>query len=139
MNKVVFLDWGVFVHRAIFASVHNPNIPATYTALNMMIACLKRIELTNEDLIILACDSPKGSWRRDIDSNYKANRREAREKSNIDWKQHFSDFDEFIENLEIATPFRIIRIDRLEADDKVASLSFVDTGEDNGTDNNAAE
>ena len=118
--KVVFLDFGVFMHRAIFAGANNERIIPTYLALTMMLACLNRIEIYPDDLIIVAVDSPKGSWRKDIDIAYKANRRKARERSNIDWKKQFSDFDKFRTSLEEGTPFFLIEIDRLEADDIIA-------------------
>jgi len=118
MNKIVFLDWGVFVHRAIFSWRNNRAVPPTYTAQSMIIACLKRIELTPEDLIVIAVDSPKGSWRRDVDRKYKADRKEKRESfEDINWSQQFYYFDRLLNNLEQSTPFHAIEIDKLEADD----------------------
>ena len=120
-TKIVFLDWGVFMHRAIFGWENNKTISPTYTCLSMLIANLKRVGVHPDDIIIVAVDSPKGSWRRDVDSQYKANRKAAREKhEDIDWQLMFNKFDNLLENLKVSTPFHIIRIDKLEADDIIA-------------------
>ncbi len=120
-SKVVFLDWCIFSHRAIYAWINNRNVPAMYTAMSMIMASLKRVGVTPEDIIIVAVDSPLGSWRRDVDPQYKANRKEQREKqTEIDWTKQFGDSDSLLENLEASTPFHVIRIDRLEADDIIA-------------------
>lgn len=118
-NKVIFIDWGIFIFGAIYGMKKNP-IKPTYTAMSMLLSNLKLLGITPNDIIIIACDSPRGSWRKEIDSNYKANRRETREKYDIDWKKQFKDFDNLFDNLKIATPFYPIRIDKLEADDIIA-------------------
>lgn len=119
--KVIFLDYGVFMHRAIFAWRNSKAIPPTYTALSMMIANLKRIGVSPEDLIIVAIDSPAGSWRREIDKDYKANRKAKRdEQKDIDWDKMFGEFNRLKTNLEISTPFAIIEITKLEADDIIS-------------------
>jgi 5'-3' exonuclease len=107
--------------KSIFVWEKNRAIPPTYTTLSMILACLKAIGCHPDDLIILALDSPKGSWRRDIDSAYKANRKENREKHDIDWDLAFSLFKDFIRQLEVSTPFVKIEIDRLEADDIISA------------------
>jgi 5'-3' exonuclease len=109
--------------RAIFACEHNKGngIPPTYSALNMLIASLRIIGCHPDDLIIMAIDSPKGSWRKQIDPAYKANRREQREKHDIDWNTTFALFKNFIEQLKISTPFCFIEIDYLEADDIIST------------------
>lgn len=116
MNKVIFIDWGVFMFRAIFASLNNPAIPATYTALNMVISCLKRIGIDPDDRVIVAIDSGK-SWRKSVDFSYKANRKEAREKFPIDWDKEFASFDWLLGKIDEATDWNIVKTDGLESDD----------------------
>jgi 5'-3' exonuclease len=123
-NKVVLVDWNIFVFRAIYACEHNKGegIPPTYTALSMLLSCLKHIGCHPDDLIIMAIDSPKGSWRRQVDSAYKANRKEQREKhTDIDWPKTFASFKSLVESLKISTPFCFVEIDYLEADDIIAT------------------
>jgi hypothetical protein len=106
--------------RAIYGWKNNQAIPPTYICLVSIISNLKRVGLTPNDRVIIAVDSPKGSWRKEIDSNYKANRKEKREKEDINWKEVFSAFSTLIEQLETCTPFHVIIIDKMEADDIIA-------------------
>jgi len=119
MNKIIVLDWGIFLHRAVFASVNNPNVPSTYTALSMILGNLKRIGVETEDQIIVAVDA-RHSWRKDYEAEYKGDRKKKRAESPIDWKYHYKKFDELLETLEITTNWHIIKIDHLEADDIMA-------------------
>ena len=121
-NKVILIDWNIFVFRSIFAWRLNKKIPPTYTALNMLISILRKIGCHPDDRIILAIDSPKGSWRKQHDKNYKANRKEKRESfKDVNWSDIFRQFDSLIENIKIATPFDIVQIDYYEADDIISA------------------
>jgi 5'-3' exonuclease len=120
-DKIILIDWNVFVFRSIFAWRNNKAIPPTYTALSMLISCLKKIGCHPDDTIILAIDSPKGSWRKQIDVQYKANRKEAREKfTDINWSEMFGMFRKLIPQLVASTPFIPLELDNYEADDIIA-------------------
>jgi 5'-3' exonuclease len=106
--------------RTIFAWEKNRTINPTYTALTMVLACLKQIGCHPDDLIILALDSPKGSWRKEIDSAYKSNRKEQREKHDINWNEMFGKFKWLIDRLKDSTSFIPITIDKMEADDIIS-------------------
>uniref|UniRef100_A0A6M3K347 Putative exonuclease n=2 Tax=viral metagenome TaxID=1070528 RepID=A0A6M3K347_9ZZZZ len=121
MSKVVLVDFNIFMFRSIFAWEKSRNMLPTYTTLSMLIACLKAVGCHPDDLIILAIDSSKGSWRKDIDPAYKANRREAREKHDINWDEMFSMFKDLLNKLKEATPFVQIVLDYLEADDIIST------------------
>ena len=120
MNKVVLVDWNIFVHKAIYSWYKRREIPPTYTSLSMVIASLRRVGLSDDDLVILAVDSAKGSWRRDLDQQYKANRKELRERVDIDWSKQYADFDDLLAQIDNSTPWHVIVIDRLEADHIIA-------------------
>jgi len=122
MSKVIVCDWGILSHRAIFATAHNPGVPATYTCLSMMIGNLKRIGVTPDDTIIVAVDS-RGSWRKEYEKEYKGDRAKKRKESNIDWTKEYSQMEWLLQKLEEATKFHIIKIDHLEADDIMAVAS----------------
>lgn len=120
-RKVIYLDWGYFIHRAIFAWAIRKEMPAPYTCMTMILSCLKKVGVSPDDLIILAVDSPKGSWRREVDPAYKANRKSNRDKrTDIPWQKMWSDFRELLENLKISTPFHAIEIEKFEADDIIS-------------------
>lgn len=128
-TKIVLVDSNGFMFRAIFAWEVNPSIKPTWLYLNMLFSSLQRLKLTREDIIILALDSELGSWRRDLDKDYKANRKENREKhETIDWTYMFEMFNSLLKVLNKSTQFHILKIDKLEADDiiSVATRFFKD-------------
>lgn len=109
------------MHKAIFSFLKNPQTPPTYKAVVMLFSSFKKIGLNRSDRVIIALDSPLGSWRRDLDSNYKANRKENREKfTEIDWDKQYKSFQELEENINLSTPFFTVLIDKMEADDIIA-------------------
>ena len=120
MNRVILLDWSVFMFSAIFACSRNADnkIPPTYTSLAMIISCLRELKATSKDKIIIAIDSK--SWRKEISTEYKSNRKELREKSDIDWSHWFAEYGKLKENVAQYTPFNVVQIDRMEADDIIA-------------------
>lgn len=119
-KRVILIDAGYFMFTSIFVGEKNKGVPSTYTALSMLIGNLKRVGITPEDLVIIAVDSKKGSWRKDVDPAYKANRKASREKHNIDWDAEFKAFNELYERLDAGTPFHVLDIEKLEADDIIA-------------------
>ncbi len=72
--------------------------------------------------IIIACDA-SNNWRRDIFPYYKANRRKARQKSDVDWNTVFESLNKVREELREYFPYRVIHIDKAEADDIIGILS----------------
>jgi len=119
-SKILWIDFGYFMFRAIYGWKKNPAIPPTYMCLVSIISNLKKVGLNPEDTVIIAVDSPKGSWRKEVDSDYKANRRAQREKDDIDWDSIFESFNLLIEQIEACTPFHAIVVDKMEADDIIA-------------------
>jgi len=112
MNKLIILDYNIFLFRAIFAWRKNKEIPPTYTCLNMMLSALRKIGIDPFDEIILACDGI-GNWRREYDESYKANRKAFRESfEDINWKEMFNSFDELLGNLNAGTDWHTIKIDK---------------------------
>ena len=128
MNKLIVIDWSIFVHRAIFSYRYNRQIPVEYTALNMILSCLIKIGLDTSDKVIVACDG-RGNWRKDYEAQYKANRKEYRESfDDIDWNDMWSKFNVLLEKVNESTNWYVIKIDKIEADDiaSVCSRYFKD-------------
>lgn len=119
-SKAIFIDWSIFVYQAIFAC-NSPDRQAftTFTCLRSVLAALSKISISKGDIIILACDG-RNTWRRDLDKNYKSDRQTKRDKLDINWTQQFGDFNSLLENLKPSTPFNIIKLDRIEADDIIS-------------------
>ena len=122
MKKVILIDSHILLFRSIYSwrkRKENWN-PPTRQYIVSLIANLKRLELEHSDLIILAIDSRK-NWRKDIVNEYKANRKDIREEqSDIPWKYWFDEFDKLLKNIDISTPFNLIKVERCEADDIIS-------------------
>ena len=116
-KKVIVLDFGYIMHRAIFAYRHMQEVPVTYTFLRMCIGYLKKIGLSQEDIVIAAIDY--GSWRKEIDNVYKAQRKDFRESKEDAtwWKTVYDEFNQFMEVLDLALPWYFCKIYKVEADD----------------------
>ena len=71
--------------------------------------------------MVIACDA-SNNWRRDIFPYYKANRRKARQKSDVDWNTVFETLNKIREELKDYFPYRVIHIDKAEADDIIGTL-----------------
>lgn len=80
--------------------------------------------------MVIACDD-KRYWRRELFPYYKANRKKAREKSEIDWNAVFEILNRVRDELKEYFPYRVIQIDTAEADDVIGTLchEFGNTGE----------
>jgi 5'-3' exonuclease len=135
MSKVILLDVSVMSFKAAFqaelAAKYKRDggfiLPSHYTYFSSIIAALKKINVEENDTVILTVDSK--SWRKELSSDYKGNRKENREKHQlIDWDAHFSKCSEINQRLDYATPFHVIAVPRAEADDiiSVACRTFKD-------------
>jgi len=134
MGKVILLDVSVMSFKAAFqaelAAKYKRDggfiLPSHYTYFSSIIASLKKINVEENDTVILTVDSK--SWRKELSSDYKGNRKENREKHVIDWDAHFSKCLEINQRLDYATPFHVIAVPRAEADDiiSVACRTFKD-------------
>ena len=71
--------------------------------------------------MVLACDSGN-VWRKQIFPNYKAGRKESREKSNHDWPKIFEILTTIRRELKEHMPYRYVELDTTEADDIIAVL-----------------
>ena len=71
--------------------------------------------------LVIACDD-KNYWRRKIYPYYKANRKKAREQSDIDWTSIFECFNKIREELKEYFPYRVLKIETAEADDIISAL-----------------
>ncbi len=118
MQKIVCIDEGYIKHRAIFAFMACSEMPATFTFMSIIIACLKRIGVTLDDKIFMACDYGR-SWRKLEDIEYKAQRKAGREEKQSPewWDEVYKDFNEFYKEIEPVLNWNFVRANTLEADD----------------------
>lgn len=78
--------------------------------------------------MVIACDSRR-NWRKDVFPFYKANRKKAREDSELDWNEIFQSLNKIREELKEFFPYAVVQVDGAEADDVISTLCRV-----NGTD-----
>jgi len=71
--------------------------------------------------MVITCDSAR-SWRKEIFPYYKANRKKARENSELDWSAVFESLNKVRDELKEFFPYRVIQVDHAEADDIIGSL-----------------
>jgi len=71
--------------------------------------------------MVIACDNTN-YWRKQMFPYYKANRKKAQEKSEMDWKAIFECMNKIRAELKEFFPYRVIDIESAEADDIIATL-----------------
>jgi 5'-3' exonuclease len=71
--------------------------------------------------MVICCDG-KNSWRREAFPYYKANRRAGREKSDLDWNEVFRIMGAIKDEMHEHFPYKVIHIDRCEADDIIGAI-----------------
>lgn len=72
--------------------------------------------------IVIACDGRK-YWRKEVFEHYKANRKKNRDASDLDWKLIFDTLSEMREDLIKYFPYKVVHVDRAEADDVIGVLT----------------
>lgn len=73
--------------------------------------------------IVIACDS-RNYWRKDFFPNYKGLRKKAREESDLDWTFIFETLNELKSDLAEFFQYKVISVDKCEADDVIAVLAM---------------
>lgn len=102
--------------------IFNERMPLwKHLILNQIVYYARRFKVDVKN-IILCFDSPK-IWRREYWKNYKMNRKTARNKSSIDWKQFFEHVNTFKKELSEYFPNMSVEVDGAEGDDVVYVLS----------------
>lgn len=92
---------------------------------SMVLTSLKRyrnkFRRTHGELVI--CVDAKGPWRKQVFPYYKENRKKAKEKSTIDWDVVMSTVYTIAAELYHNFPYKVISVDRAEADDAIAVIT----------------
>ena len=72
--------------------------------------------------LVICCDG-KNTWRRDVFPYYKRNRKESRAASGYDWGLIFEILNTIRAELTEHFPYKVVHLDRAEADDIIAVLA----------------
>ena len=71
--------------------------------------------------LVICCDD-KNYWRKDLFPYYKGHRKADREKSNLDWSMLFECLNKIRDELKVNFPYKVLQVDRCEADDIIGVL-----------------
>jgi 5'-3' exonuclease len=71
---------------------------------------------------IVLCDDSTNYWRKDFHPYYKGARKKQRKESPFDWALIFNNLKKIKDELREHFPYRLIQIERAEADDIIAAL-----------------
>lgn len=122
---MILIDFSGTVHAAVHVDVRAHNDTSKeflrHVILNQIRSVRKRFFQEYGELVI-CMDSRTGYWRKDIFPYYKAKRKEARDKSDIDWDTVFSYINEISQEIYDYLPYKVLRIDKAEADDIIGTL-----------------
>jgi hypothetical protein len=72
--------------------------------------------------LVICCDGRK-YWRKEFFEQYKGSRKKNRDASDLDWKLIFDTLTEMREDIAKHFPWRVIHVDRAEADDIIAVMA----------------
>ena len=93
-----------------------------HMVLNTIRANVRKFRGDYGNNIVIACDDRK-YWRKDIFPFYKAHRKQAREDSGHDWESIFECLGKVRSELMEFSPYKVIQINRAEADDIIGVLA----------------
>jgi 5'-3' exonuclease len=104
---------------------NHTNVPLEESLLRHMV--LNSIRLYRQKFvkefgeIVIACDD-KNYWRKQVFPYYKANRKKAREQSELDWTAIFESLNAIRQELKEYFPYKVIQVETAEADDVIGTL-----------------
>lgn len=81
--------------------------------------------------VVICCDS-KETWRKDNFQYYKATRSELKASSPFDWKLVTASLKEILEDIKEYFPYKVVKVDKAEADDIIAVIAKTLNGYTNG-------
>ena len=93
-----------------------------HTVLNTIRQYRRQFKEYDTNGFVICCDSVH-NWRKESFPEYKANRKKKKEDDTTDWKSLYAFLDEMIEDLRENFPYKVVQVDRAEADDIIAVLN----------------
>lgn len=122
----ILVDYNQVVLASLFASIGNhTNVDIDENLIRHMF--LNSIRSNRKKFakdygeIVVCCDG-KNTWRKEAYPYYKANRKKSRDESEIDWSNLFNIMNTIRDELREYFPYKVIHIDRCEADDIIGTV-----------------
>ena len=117
INQIMISNLMVTIHRD---SLELSEDLVRHMVLNSLRGHNKKFRKQYGDMVI-ACDSGN-VWRKQTFPNYKAGRKESREKSEHDWTMIFDILSKVKNEIKEFLPYKVIEVESVEADDIIAVL-----------------
>jgi len=122
----ILVDYNQVMLASLFASIGNHhNVDLDENLIRHMFLNslrLNRKKFTEEYGEIIICADNKNVWRRDYYPYYKANRKKNRDASDLDWNALFECLHKIKAELVEFFPYKVIDIERCEADDIIGTI-----------------
>lgn len=118
-KKILLIDLNELLFKSLFVYHRMKKLSVNFFLLRTLISYIKKFP---DREVILAVDG-KHNWRKKVYTAYKAQRKELREKLDIDWEKVFLSFKSLYMNIASHTRIKVIRVDTLEGDDIIAVLA----------------
>lgn len=118
MNQVMLSNLMVQLGNHLNAKIEESMV--RHMILNSLRSYKQKYSLEFGEMVI-ACDNTN-YWRKKLFPYYKANRKEAQAKSELDWNQIFECLNHIRQELKEYGPYRVIDVESAEADDIIATL-----------------
>ena len=122
----ILVDYNQVVIASLFASIgnhHNVDLDENlvrHMFLNSIRSNKKKFGKEYGEIVI--CADSQNVWRRDVYPYYKANRRKDKGESDLDWKALFEIMNNIREELAEYFPYKVLKVDRTEADDIIGVI-----------------
>lgn len=122
----ILVDYNQIIIASLFASIGNHTDVAAdeniirHMFLNSIRSNRKKFSEEYGEIII--CADSKNTWRKEAYPYYKANRKSGRDKSGLDWNALFEIMNNIRNELIEFFPYKVIQIDRCEADDIIGTI-----------------
>ena len=122
---MIIVDINQIMISNLMVTIHRDNLELSedlvrHMVLNSLRGHNKKFKKQYGDMVI-ACDSGN-VWRRQAFPNYKAGRKETREKSEHDWTMIFDILSKVKDEIKKFLPYKVIEVESVEADDIIAVL-----------------
>jgi len=125
---MILVDYSGLIHANINAflkdlekgnAVENEDL-IRHITLTSLVSIRKKYKQYGQ--LVIACDG-RNYWRKDKFPHYKACRKKIREESKIDWDAVFKVINQLSEDLKQHFPYKVLHVDRAEADDVIAVMT----------------
>lgn len=134
---MILIDMSSIIHRKLFTSIskikpkkiNGKYVTSDFIGLTLHYIFEELLEVHQEfsnnynEIVICIDNSSKGYWRRDVYPGYKASRKVNRDESEINYSEVFEHINKLIHQLKTNIPWKVVEVERAEADDIMLVLA----------------